>query len=228
MDQLASIGVAFLHSFIEKIFDESVSYYKDPPPQRKTLSDLIPRRHRSQWAITPIYEKHKPVRPFGLGAIVESKTGIWHITGKTTRTPGLYKRADPDTGVSTGIPMLHTNERIHSSVRIRLELEGLGPGDIGTYRCPALTEIGPWRLREVRMKPKIKDAIPWDARWGKVKPAEPPDDFRWVWEYDGPDDGCPQVRVMIEENLGPYQRELLLLNKGKTASREVLGELEAV
>ena len=215
MDQLASIGVAFQDTFIEKIFDQSVSYYEDPPPHRPKLSDLIPRRARSQWAIIPIFEKHKPVRPFGLGAIIDSKTGVWNIAGKITRTPGLYKRTDPDTGVSTGVSMVHTNERIHSSVRIRLELEGLGPGDIRRYRCPALTESGPWRLREVRLKPKIKDPIPWNAQWGKVTPAEPPGDFRWVWEYDGPDHRCPKVRLMIEENLGPYQRELLLLNKGK-------------
>ena len=219
MDQLASIGVAFLDTYIEKIFDESVSYYQDPPPLRKTLSNLFSRRPRTQWAITPIYEKHKPVRPFGLGAIVESKTGVWNIAGKITRTPGLYKRADPDTGISAGVPMVHTNERIHSSVRIRLQLQGLGPGDVGIYRCPALTKMGPWRLREVRLKPKIKDPIPWDAHWGRVTPAEPLDDFRWVWEYDGPDNGGPKVRVMIEDNLGPYQRELLLLNKGKTESQ---------
>jgi hypothetical protein len=54
--------------------------------------------------------------------------------------------------------MTSTNERIHSSVRIRLELEGLGLNDIGLYKCPALLRKGPWRLSQVRIK--VDDPIP--------------------------------------------------------------------
>jgi hypothetical protein len=47
----------------------------------------------------------------------------------------------------------------------------------------------------------------------------PPDDLRWVWEYAGPEENEPRDRLLIEENLGPYERKLLLLNKGKQGSQ---------
>lgn len=34
---------------------------------------------------------------------------------------------------------------------------------------------------------------------------------RWVWEYKGPRDKAPKVTTMVEENLGPYQKKLLVL-----------------
>ena len=218
MDQLASIGIAFQESFIEQIYTETVNYFENPPPQPKTFSDLF-KRTDSQWAVTPIYEKYKPVRPWGLGKIIEAKTGIYDLTGKTIRTPGLYKRADPDTGVSTGVPMVHTNERIHRCVRIRLELDGLGLDDSGLYKCTALYKSGPWRLRERRIR--VRDPIPWDASWGPKTPPSTtrPDDLRWVWEYDGSEDDVPRERIMVEENLGPYQRQLLRLSAERQPKR---------
>jgi hypothetical protein len=123
MDQFASIGVAFQDEFIDQVFDQNVQYYENPP--KTTITNAFSRREK-QWAIREVYEKHKPVRPFGLGQIYESETGIWLLAGKQCRTPGLYTRADPDTGMLTDEPLTHTNERIHSCVRIRLDLEGLG------------------------------------------------------------------------------------------------------
>lgn len=52
----------------------------------------------------------------------------------------------------------------------------------------------------------------------------PPDDLRWVWEWDGPDDEAPLERIMVEENLGPYERKLLLLNRGKEIFYMVRGD----
>lgn len=147
----------------------------------------------------------------------EADTSFWHLAGKSVRTPGLYKRADPDTGMPTNIPMTHTNERVHYCVRVRLELEGLGLNDVGYYKCTALTTHGhgPWRLRQ--MKLKVKDPIPWDASWGPTTPAAsaPFGDVRWVWEYDGPEEDAPRDRLLIEESLGPFQRKLLSYSKGK-------------
>jgi hypothetical protein len=110
MDQLASIGVNFQDEFIEHIFAQNVQYYESPPPSRK----LLPTRADKQWATKSVYEKHKPVRPWGLGELYEGDRGIWLVAGKVCRTPGLNKRADPDTGNLTHIPMTNTNERIHS------------------------------------------------------------------------------------------------------------------
>ncbi|KUJ12697.1 uncharacterized protein LY89DRAFT_755669 [Mollisia scopiformis] len=213
MDQLASIGVAFQDDFIDKIFEQNIQYYEDPPKTPKTLSSFFSRSPDKQWAITSVYEKHKPIRPWGLGKIWNSETGLYRITGTKWRTPGLNTRADPDTGMPTNVLMRNTNERIHSCVRVRLDLGGLGLDDNGLYKCHALLDRG-WALTEMRIN--VHDPIPWNASWGPtVPPADgPPDDVRWVWEYQGPERLAPRERIMIEEPLGPYERKLLLLNKG--------------
>jgi len=36
-----------------------------------------------------------------------------------------------------------------------------------------------------------------------------------VWEYDGPEEEAPRERLLVEENLGPFQRKLLEFSKGK-------------
>lgn len=92
---------------------------------------------------------------------------MYHLTGTTWRAPGLNKRADPNTGLMTKVPMRNTNERIHRCVRIRLELEGLGLDDIGLYKCHALLHRG-WELRQMRIN--VHDPIPWNASWGPTVP----------------------------------------------------------
>lgn len=216
MDQLASIGVEFRDEAIDRLFDENRRFYEHPPKRPRTVREIL-FPPQNQWAIPEIYNKHKPVRPWGLGKICESETGVYKLAGRITRTPGLYKRADPDTGNPTDIPMTHTNERIHSSVRIRLELGGLGLDDRGLYDCPALLDKGLWELRRVRIK--VYDPIPRNADWGAVPGANgvattPEDDLRYVWQWIGPRENAPHIRTMIEENLGPYERRLLLLNTG--------------
>lgn len=71
MDQLASIGLSFQENFIEQIFEKTAEDYEHPPPIPKKLTDLFSRAPDEQWAIRPVYEKHRPVRPFGLGKIIE-------------------------------------------------------------------------------------------------------------------------------------------------------------
>jgi hypothetical protein len=215
MDQLASIGVAFQDQFIEKIFEQNCQYYENPPNTPITLSSIFSRKPWKQWATTSVYEKHRLIRPWGLGELYESETGIWLLGGKKTRTPGQYMRADPDTALPTHEPMVNTNERIHSSVRIRLDLDGLDLNDVGLYKCPALLKKGPWDLRQVRIK--VYDPIGRNSNWGPASERNEArgDDLRWVWEYAGPDEDAPRVKMMIEENMGPYERQLLLLNKGK-------------
>jgi hypothetical protein len=213
MDQLASIGVEFLDRTINRIFEENRQYYESLPTQP---TSLFARNPTVEWAIPEIYEKHKPVRPWGLGKIYESDTGIYKAAGRIIRTPGLYKRTDPDTGLLTDIPMTDTNERIHSSARIRLDLGGLDSDDKGPYECQALLEQGPWELRRMRMT--VRDPIRRDADWGapslKSSSESTDNDLRWIWQYVGPRSSAPPVRTLIEENLGPYERQLLLLNTG--------------
>jgi hypothetical protein len=91
--------------------------------------------------------------------------------------------------------------------------------DKGIYKCDALLSNDYWQLRQVRLDPNI-DPIPVNASWGGIPASAPPlDDQRWVWEYIGPDELAPDSAFMIEENLGPYERKLLLLNAGKWAFR---------
>lgn len=165
-DQLSSVGVAFQEDFIDNIYNQTVQYYESAPKTPKSVSNLFSRR-QEQWAITPIYEKYRPVRPWGLGKIWNSEVGIWKIAGKGWRTPGMNMRSDPETGRPTAEPMVHTNERIHSCVRVRLELEGLDMDDIGLYDCRVLKRNG-WVLR--RIKVDVEDPIPWNASW----PGAPP------------------------------------------------------
>ncbi|KAI9735320.1 MAG: hypothetical protein M1818_006515 [Claussenomyces sp. TS43310] len=213
MDQLASIGLEFQDETIDYIFEENRRYYLNPPRQKS--SKPFSKKPWKEWAIPEIYEKHNPVRPWGLGKIYESETGFYHLTGRVIRTPGQYKRVDPHSGLPTNMPMTGTNERIHSSVRIRLELEGLDVDDIGLYKCQSLLEKGPWELSQVRMT--VDDPIHRDADWGGLPAANaPPEDdgLRWIWEYVGPEKSRPSIEYMVEEKLGPYERRLLLLNKG--------------
>ena len=216
MDQLSSIGVEFQDETIDRLYEEHRRFYEHPPKQSPSISSIFSPRPRP-WAIQPIFERHKPVRPWGLSKIYNSVVSYYRISGSITRTPGQYKRADPDTGNPTDIPMTHTNERIHSSVRIRLDLGGLGLDDKGLYNCPALLGKGQWRLRRKRIR--VYDPIRRDADWGARAGANgvavgPEDDLRWVWQWNGPKEDAPHVTIMIEENIGPYERRLLLLNAG--------------
>ncbi len=71
---------------------------------------------------------------------------FFYLAGPKVRTPGQYRKADPDTGLPTAAPLLNTNEFIHASVRIRLGLGGHGYEDKGNYKCEALKD---WRLKGI-------------------------------------------------------------------------------
>ncbi|KUL82972.1 hypothetical protein ZTR_10295 [Talaromyces verruculosus] len=216
MDQLASIGIGFEHATIDKLFRENVSYYYNTRSNARSSASGSKRKAWAQWAISSIYDEHKPVRPWGLGQIYGAEVGFYHLSGKTVRTPGMYHRINPDAGSPTPEFLVNTNERIHRSVRIRLGLDGLGPDDIGLYKCPALFEKGPWRLR--RMRTRIWELDPRYPPWSlSGDPDEILDegrDFCWVWVYAGSRINAPPETTMIEETLGPYERKLLRLNNG--------------
>jgi len=198
MDQLASIGVSFKDDYIDQIFADNVKhYYSNPKKVRTRLSNIFSRPAMKQWAIEPVYEKHDPVRPWGLGEVYESETGLvwifssaltipaatneqsqYKVSGKRIRTPGMNCRADPQTGILTDDYMANTNERIHRCVRVRLELEGLDLDDRGLYKATALQHKGMWRL--VQTRSKIDDPIPWNAGWGPGAPPPTVNNFACV------------------------------------------------
>lgn len=118
------------------------------------------------------YEKtDQNPRPWSFGKIYRSMTGIYILGGRTTRTPGMYCKVDPDTGETTGRPLRQTNEYIHPSARSRTVLKGPGPEDEGTYDSHALEDyklkfmddtesqrpIAFWKRRSRARGSKVKD-----------------------------------------------------------------------
>lgn len=212
MDQLTSIGVAFEDDTIDRIFQQSVRYFfSHPHPQKSQTSS----KHKpwSQWAVSSVYNEHRPVRPWGLGEIVQPETGYYHLAGKTTRTPGMYHYVDPNTALSTPEFLTHTHESVHRSVRIRLTLEGLGYDDVGLYKCSALKD---WKLERMRVVSR-RDTRYSGGTEEEEEIVEKVQDHRWGWVYVGPERDTPPKAILMEEPLGPYEDRLLHLNKGKLA-----------
>jgi hypothetical protein len=182
-----------------------------------------------------------PYRPWGLGSIRKAGGFFYQLTGKSVRTPGIYRKIDPHTGKDTAEFLEDTNERIHPSVRIRLAVGALGLNDRKFWDCPAL--LSRWRLAQT--SERFNDPIPAGTNaWGPtangvsvgvkslanddyghgdeavLRPpspgAERHDKKRWVWEYHGPEgETAPPVRTILEETLGPYERHLLKISGGE-------------
>lgn len=78
-------------------------------------------------------------RPWGLGTIRAPTSSLTTLAGKTVRRPGRVLRVDETTNEDTAEPLVGTNERVHSCVRVRLGCGGLGLDDAGGWGCEALT-----------------------------------------------------------------------------------------
>lgn len=122
MDQLASIGVEFIPDFLDALVKQNIDYYinsnaetegKKRPRARKILRKKV-------WATRPIYKANHPIRPWSLHMIHGTGGFVNDLFGQAKRSPGRYKRINPRTGGHTTAPLVDTNERIHSSVRVRL------------------------------------------------------------------------------------------------------------
>lgn len=207
--------------------------------------------HTKHWAIEPIYQNNAPIRPWGLGELLKASGLLYKLTGNITRTPGMYKKVNPWTGDTTSAWLEDTNERIHSSVRVRLAVGGLGLDDKNVWDCPALSSN--WRLRKTTKH--FEDPIPRSVRtWGlgdqqdateensrpqtgktshdqangSLAPSTGTDDGeRWIWEYIGPESNAPPQRILVEEPLGPYERQLLRLAAGNPNVYDFAESLEA-
>ncbi|EHK41130.1 hypothetical protein TRIATDRAFT_295093 [Trichoderma atroviride IMI 206040] len=207
MDQMASVGVEFDLSCLERVAQSTISYYKN----QKAAS----KKGGPKWAIDPIYSNNQPVRPWALGSINKAGSFIYKLAGFENRTPGLYKRTDPKTDRETNMFLQDTNERIHCSARIRLACKGLGLDDKAVWTCPSLAN---WQLKHTTET--YKDPIPQSPSWWQGPPDESGlerQQGRWIWEYAGPkssEPADPKQRIMVEEPLGPHERYLLQLSAG--------------
>ncbi|KAK4198184.1 hypothetical protein QBC40DRAFT_331910 [Triangularia verruculosa] len=219
------------------------------------------------WAIEPICESNMPLRPWALGAIRGSNKWSYKVAGSNIRSPCAYKKRDPITGKETNEFLEDTNERMHSSVRVRLALHGLGLNDRDVWEAPALK--GRWAVRKTAQEfldPIPKAVASWEkpeveagaastrtstatASWKRKlglsnttvknqgdntspaasntatlvgvaaeqqRPLQAMDNkgYRWLWEYCGKEKDAPPQRVMVEEPLGPFERQLLRLSGG--------------
>lgn len=226
MDQMASVGVEFYPPSALRMISQQVRQYEAKAQQAAAAASSSTRKASPQWAVDAIFRANAPIRPWAMGAILKPPSVVDWFTGRTTRTPGQYRRVDPITGDDGSGPLLlDTNERIHSSARVRLACGGLAINDLGGWTAPTLARR--WRLR--RTTAQYADPVPrdplWDpanhaqvaqsvagegtGEWGR-KPNEEAGGERWVWEYVGPEENAPAgARVLVEEPLGPYERFLL-------------------
>ncbi|KAI2471987.1 hypothetical protein F4781DRAFT_420292 [Annulohypoxylon bovei var. microspora] len=245
MDQLSSIGCEFVPDALERLYNRNVQFYHTLKP-KKTKREKYSRcccstgaKEPLLWAAKPIFDVNKPIRPWSLHSIRSVSSPIYNIVGSVTRSPGLYKKTNPDNGSHLRAFLEDTNERIHSSVRVRLACEGLGLNDSNLWECSALLRL--WRPR--RVPETFDDPIPQDASWGPESDGggtrgladitnaatggtnassgtstgggSPSGELRWVWEYIGPVKNAPFDRTLVEENMGPWERHLLTLSTGK-------------
>lgn len=92
----------------------------------------------------------KLARPWGLGLMRDPGGRLQTIGGTTVRHPGIFKRTDPDTNQDSDEALLNTNERIYSSVRVRLACQGLALDDVEIWDCKPLTRAADgsalWKL----------------------------------------------------------------------------------
>ncbi|KAI1098074.1 hypothetical protein F4804DRAFT_350818 [Jackrogersella minutella] len=264
MDQLSSIGCEFVHDAIERLHDHNVKYYHSIKP-KKTKREKCAKccgtcccgartKEPLLWAAKPIFDANKPVRPWSLHSIRSVSSPLYGLVGSVTRSPGMYKKIDPENGRHLRVFLKDTNERIHSSVRTRLACEGLGLNDSKVWECPALLQV--WR--PCRVAETFPDPVPQDAAWGPqgdgrstraltditnttagsigvgggtpdaaTQEGNPPGGQRWVWEYIGPDMNAPYDRKLVEETLGPWENHLLALstNKGQVRHYAEVHEL---
>ncbi|KAF2756846.1 hypothetical protein EJ05DRAFT_440706, partial [Pseudovirgaria hyperparasitica] len=173
----------------------------------------------------------KEKRGWALGKIYQSCKFPTSLGGKKNRTPHIFHGEDPFKGTKYKEPLENTNEYVHASVRVRIDLGGKGWEDKGRYAPAGLSE---WVLRnenrdhgEVKTEPAIDPNVngtngasngtsngsshtnghtdgATDGRTNGLAPAS--GHIRWV--YQGKDTAA-QGKVMYEDKMGPIELELL-------------------
>lgn len=81
-------------------------------------------------------------RAWSLGQTRVPTSGLQMAAGQTVRRPGMALRVDPASNEDTDEPLLRTDERVHSSVRVRLAAAGLAMDDQDVWRCRGLLRAG--------------------------------------------------------------------------------------
>ena len=108
---------------------------------RHGLEFNVPLLEAQYWSEQRASDAAMPVRPWSCGAIHDAMTFFYGLSGAANRSPDDYSRYDHTTGkpyTNPAQPLVNTCERVHSSVRVRMGLPGVGIGDKGSYVSRAL------------------------------------------------------------------------------------------
>ncbi|KAI3555236.1 peptidoglycan binding domain-containing protein [Colletotrichum abscissum] len=257
-DQLSSVGVEFNPGRMSDIFTEGLRFSAGHPFSYvpSSWSSWLRPRQQLPWAnpkICPVKassihrdeaecdgkDRHpaggaeelwKTARPWGLGQIRYPTSRLQTWSGTTIRHPGTFMRTDPETNQDTDQPLLNTNERIHSSVRVRLACQGLAMDDDGVWDCKALATAddgsGLWKLERgsglnASEADSVKDGktrkLDLDAEGDVLKPYPvQKEDSQWKWVLASKHPNAfPLAGVLPEEPLtGYWERKLLALTAG--------------
>ncbi len=160
----------------------------------------------------------KTARPWSLGQIRYPSSWIQVFAGTAHRRPGLFNRTDPETNDDTGIALKRTDERVHSSVRVRLACRGLGLDDRKPWECTPLTQDGKnklWKLQRASSPAVEAQAKPNElSHWAAHYPPEDlyqthPSDGQFCWVIQSNKQKV-KVTVLPEEPLIGYWEKMLL------------------
>lgn len=176
-----------------------------------------------------------------------ARIGYWIAGDHFVRTPGQYVKINKDTGkpeinpkTKAIIPLEDTQERIHSSVRIRLLRNGKGVDEKGSYSAEALTPHtiyfggnarNGWKIEKISknadeetiyhlQKDFLKDGNDPESKFNDPK-------ARFLWRSLGPsvDDGFP--KIMLEEPLDENMRYQNMLCKIDPDYRELVEMMDS-
>ncbi|KAK1759006.1 hypothetical protein QBC47DRAFT_370881 [Echria macrotheca] len=204
-------------------------------PQLRDHDDCPAYKHTPH---TPVKLGTPPGRPWALGQLRFPDSFFQCFVGSWVRTPGMTMRVNPENNADTTTPLERTEERIHSSVRVRLACQGLGWDDRAPWECKALTGNPTngvrWRLVKGKSRERLvgggkicgsdhEEGVNGETHDnGTLYPLGEGDcDWHWVWDRKGTGRGGkaslePKVRHIPEEPLdGYWERYLLGLSAGE-------------
>jgi hypothetical protein len=142
-------------------------------------------------------------------------------------------RENQENNEDTDEPLLNTNERIHSCVRVRLACKGMSLDDRHVWDCePLLKGANGGRLWKLEHRPGFEgpeaEALKsFRPRELDLSESEYPEEYlyplqegdsQWRWVFAGTaQNGVPQATMLPEEPMvGYWERYLLSLTVGKT------------
>lgn len=207
------------------------------PPQHRDTINCSGKDHHPSGPYQELWTYHG--RNWGLGQTRLPTNWLIRAAGTIVRRPGCFMRVDPDTNTDTEEPLINTNERIHSCVRLRLACKGMGMDDKGPWPCPSLLTDDSqhskplWKLdRGSAIDPRemSRGQAFWSAETSKsgcydgvrYEMQQGDDAWRWTLQADAEVKNSlgkvvhPAMRILPEEPmLGYWERHFLALTRGE-------------